>query len=67
LVGSGRGKRRTWVIIVVQRRIENLHGSREVEERHLVVQCDEDVDGFGGIAAFSDCTHFGGVGVVLGK
>ena len=41
----------------MQRFAQDLQRASEVEEAHLVMEGEEDLDWFGGIGAVSDCTH----------
>ena len=49
----------------MQRFAHDLQRTSEVEEAHLVVKGEEDLDWFGGIIAISDCTHLACFGVYL--
>ena len=40
--------------------VQDFERTGEVEEAHLVVEGEEDLDWFCGIAALSNCTHLDG-------
>jgi hypothetical protein len=54
----------TWVGKVVERLAHDLEGTGDINEVHLVMKGDQNLNGLRSIAGILDCTHLAGI-VVL--